>query len=212
MVSSHFLHREIEVKLNLGSFLNYLKLTGYLGQVDYQLSQVNCFFDTEDRLLSSKGWALRVRTEEQNGLVTLKSEVSSDTRVAIRNELEAPAPYDIATEIIQLKRDIFDLDIPPITYIKEQFGEIKLARLVRFENKRQRISFRLGNNSYDFDIDTTTFSDGSIDYELEVELSSEDLVDAANNDLRKLFTSLTIPFENQTESKLARALDRANRF
>ena len=192
--------------------MNYLKLTGYLGQVDYQLSQVNCFFDTEDRLLSSKGWALRVRTEEQNGLVTLKSEVSSDTRVAIRNELEAPAPYDIATEIIQLKRDIFDLDIPPITYIKEQFGEIKLARLVRFENKRQRISFRLGNNSYDFDIDTTTFSDGSIDYELEVELSSEDLVDAANNDLRKLFTSLTIPFENQTESKLARALDRANRF
>ncbi|MEA2030310.1 MAG: CYTH domain-containing protein [candidate division Zixibacteria bacterium] len=212
MTISNLLHREIEVKIDLSSFVNYLKLIGLLGQIDYELHQVNCFFDTEDNLLSGNGWALRIRTEEQSGLVTLKSNASLSDKVAIRNEFEAPIPYDTAVEIIQLKQDIFTLDVPPVAYIKEQFGDIKLARLVHFENNRQRKSFKTDDYTYNFDVDTTTFSDGSVDYELEIELPSEDQVDTLYDTLRTLFTSLAIPFESQTKSKLARALDRIDRF
>ena len=55
--------REIEFKLNLGSFTNYLKLIGFLGKIEHEEYHVNAFFDSEDRRLAKAGWALRVRVE-----------------------------------------------------------------------------------------------------------------------------------------------------
>jgi len=42
---------EIEVKLSLESFTNYLKLIGFLGQIDSEGQQLNGFFDTPDGAL-----------------------------------------------------------------------------------------------------------------------------------------------------------------
>ena len=43
------IHREIEIKLDLGSFTNYLKLLGFLGQIEHEELQQNGFFDSDDR-------------------------------------------------------------------------------------------------------------------------------------------------------------------
>ena len=64
---------EIEIKLQLGSFTDYLKLVGFLGQIESEEHQINGFFDTEDRRLAKGGWAFRVRAEDRRGLITLKS-------------------------------------------------------------------------------------------------------------------------------------------
>ncbi|MBU8932466.1 MAG: CYTH domain-containing protein [candidate division Zixibacteria bacterium] len=212
MNSKNQLQREIEVKLDLESFTNYLKFVGFIGQLDNEVRQVNCFFDTEDGVLSGSGWALRVRTEAQTGLVTLKGDNSGSDKVAIRDEIEASIPFEIAGDVIALKHDILDLDIAPIVYVKEKFGQISLARLVRFENHRQRKEFQLGDHTYTLEVDTTTYSDGSVGYELEVELPDEDRLDGVLNDLRRMFSSLSIPFTHQTTSKFARALKRVGEF
>ena len=52
---------EIEIKLQLSCFTDYLKLLGFLGPLDEARHQLNGFFDTADRRLSHEGWALRVR-------------------------------------------------------------------------------------------------------------------------------------------------------
>ena len=162
--------------------------------------------------MSGGGWALRVRTEGQNGLVTLKSDNKGSDKVAIRNEIEASISFAVAADVIALKHDILDLDIAPVVFVKEKFGQVNLARLVRFENYRQRKDFQMGDHTYTLEVDTTTFSDGSVDYELEVELPDEDCLDAVLNDLRRMFSSLSIPFQHQPSSKLARALKRVGEF
>ena len=59
MDDSKNINKEIEIKLDLGSFTNYLKLIGFLGQIELEDRHINSFFDTEDNQLSQKGWALR---------------------------------------------------------------------------------------------------------------------------------------------------------
>ena len=59
-------------------------------------------------------------------------------------------------------------------------------------------------------IDKTEFNDGSVEYELELELSDTSKIETIEANLRKLFLTLDIPFIRQTESKFARALKKAN--
>jgi len=213
MGDSYDINKEIEIKLDLGSFTNYLKLVGFLGQFDREESQLNAFFDTEDHLLANSGWALRMRTDESDGYVTLKSRTSEHDEAAIRDELETVIDRQEAHDVVNLKRDIMELTAPTIAYVRENFGtDIRLAKLVHFENQRQHKSFRFGDYTYDLEIDTTRFSDGTVDYELEVELPDEAQVVIVNDRLRKLFGSLDIPFVPQEKSKFARALARAEVF
>jgi uncharacterized protein YjbK len=212
MSDTYHINREIEIKLDLGSFTNYLKLVGFLGKIDYEEQQVNGFFDSEDKLLSKEGWALRVRTENKRGLITLKSKSSADRLASIRDEIEAEINRGDAMEILNLRRDILDLDTPPVTFVKEKWGKLHLTKLVHFENNRQRKQFKIGDRSYYLLIDTTSFSDGSTDYELEVEISDERQIEFVHDNLHKLFISLEIPFVLQQQSKFARAQAKTKVF
>ena len=201
--------REIEIKLDLGSFTNYLKLIGFLGHIEDEVHHVNCFFDTEDRKLAKAGWALRVRAETKRGLVTIKS-ISTDSGIAsIRQEIETQIDRPVATAIIELQSDIMGLEIMPIQYIKSLIGNVDLARLVKFENIRQRKLFKMDDHNYMLEIDKTEFNDGSVDYEMELELADISRIETIERSLRRVFSSLDIPFARQTESKFARALLRA---
>jgi uncharacterized protein YjbK len=86
---------------------------------------------------------------------------------------------------------------------------LALARMIQFQNVRQRKLFRIGDQNYLLEVDKTEYNDGSVDYELEVELSKAEQIEVVENQLRKLFCSLGIPFERQVDSKLVRALKRA---
>ncbi|MFQ6009377.1 MAG: CYTH domain-containing protein, partial [Candidatus Zixiibacteriota bacterium] len=169
MVNAYEVHREIEIKLDLESFTNYLKLMGFLGQIELEDQHINAFFDTEDRQLTKDGWGLRVRAESARGLVTLKGESTGSGPARVRDEIEAEVRRGEAMDIINLRKDLMSFFIPPIDYVRKKWGDIKLARLVHFENTRQKKAFRLGDYDYILELDKTEFTDGSVDYELELE-------------------------------------------
>ena len=200
---------EIEIKLQLGSFTNYLKLTGFLGPIDSEEHQINGYYDSEDRRLSKAGWALRVRIMEDRGQVTLKGVSASRGTAVIRQELEADIPHSFALEVLNLKKDVFDIEAPPVEFVKKEFPEVSLARQVKFSNIRQKKQFKIGDYFYTLEIDRTEFFDGSVDYELEVELDEADQVEVVQDSLQKLFVSLDIPFVTQGKSKYQRALEHA---
>lgn len=200
---------EIEIKLKLESFTDYLKLVGYLGQIESEEHQINGFFDTEDRRLAKGGWALRVRAENKRGLITLKSISTQAGAAVIRQEIEAEISRGTAIDILELRYDVLAATVMPVTYLKREFPDLTVARLIQFCNTRQKKLFRIGDQNYLLEIDKTEYSDGSVDYELEIELTDPAQIETVDNHLRRLFQSLGISFERQVESKFARALVRA---
>jgi uncharacterized protein YjbK len=212
MTDSGELNREIEIKLDLGSFTNYLKLVGFLGQIEQEDRHINGFFDTEDHRLSKKGWAFRVRAENSRGLVTVKSIPAQEGLAIVRQEIEAEIPRGQALDIIKLTKDVMSIDTLPVGHVKQQIGNRSLTRLVMFENTRQRKVFKIADHSYLLEIDKTEYNDGSVDYELELELSDTRNLEVIEDQLRRLFQSLDIPFVHQSESKFHRALKKANIF
>ena len=209
IMTESVLNLEIEIKLQLGSFVNYLKLAGFLGPIDSEEHQINGYYDSEDRRLSTAGWALRVRVMEDRGQVTLKGVPASRGAAVIRQELEADIPRSLALEVLNLEKDVFSIEAPPVEFVRKEFPEVSLARLVKFSNIRQKKQFKIGDYFYTLEIDRTEFFDGSIDYELEVELDETNQVEVVQDSLLKLFTSLDIPFITQGKSKYQRALERA---
>ncbi len=209
MLKSPQINHEIEIKLDLGSFTNYLKLMGFLGQTEKEERHLNAFFDTEDRKLSQAGWALRVRAENQRGLITIKSIARESGSAFIRQEVEAEINRSVALDILALQSDVMEQPVLPIEYLIEKVGRVDVMILVKFENIRQKKFFRIGDFNYLLEIDKTEFGDGSVDYELEVELPDISRLETVDDSLRRIFSSLAIPYEIQTESKFSRALKRA---
>lgn len=209
MITPPNMDQEVEIKLDLGSFTNYLKLMGFLGQVDREVRQHNGFFDTEDRRLSQLGWAFRVRAEDERGLITVKSMASEVGDAFVRDEIEGEIPRSRAIDCLNLNTDLMGFDLEPVRFVREQLGPVPVAVLVKFDNLRQSKTFRLGDYDYTLEIDSTDFADGSVEYELEVELPDTSKVDIVTDGLRKMFSSLGIPYESQTESKFYRALQKA---
>jgi uncharacterized protein YjbK len=203
---------EIEIKLRLGSFTDYLKLLGFVGNVDSEEQYLNCFFDSEDRSLYEAGWACRVRIKSKTGLVTVKGLPKESGMATIRPEIETEIPRGSAVEIVNLQADILDLDIEPVNFIKTKFPGIRPAKIVDFKTTRQKKSHQIGDYRYTLEIDKTEFADGSVDYELEVELAGTEQIVTVENGLQKLFSSLAIPFEKETECKYLRALKRARLY
>jgi uncharacterized protein YjbK len=200
---------EIEIKIRLGSFMDYLKLVGRLSPIDEEVAHINCFFDSEDRRLAKGGWALRVRAESHRGLVTIKSIPTQAGMAVVRREIESEIPRGQAIDVLGLRHDVLTLDIPPVKFIKEEFPNLGLMKLIQFENLRQFKKYTIGDCEYLLEIDKTAFSDGSVEYELEVEFTDMAQLDKLEEGLRRLLMSLDIPFERQNDSKFHRALKKA---
>jgi len=200
---------EVEIKIQLESFTDYLKLIGFIGSIDAEEHHINAFFDTPDRTLSGHGFSLRVRSADQRGLVTVKSFVSQTGAMSVRHEIEAEIDVGHALEMVAGNGDPFDLDIEPIRLLKSRFETLTVNRLVRFKNSRQKKKYRLGDYDYILEIDKTEFEDGSVDYELEVELHDQGQYEVVVDSLRRMFQSLDIPFLRQSRTKFQRALEHA---
>lgn len=204
---------EIEIKLKIECFPDYLKLVGFLGNPDAEEHQINAFFDSEDHALLNAGWGLRVRAENTRGFVTLKGSTAKDGEMAVvREEIEEEVNRGLALSLINLEAEILSAEVTPIANVIERFPGIALSRLVRFENQRLKKQHRIGDYQYVFELDRTEFSDSSCDYELEIEVDQQAQVGTVVEALRRIFSSLNIPFERQEDTKFARALARAGRF
>lgn len=198
--------REIEIKLDLGSFTGYLKLVGSLGQIDSEHRLTNGFFDSEDRKLKAAGWALRVRAELGGGLITIKGRAVDSSLAVVRRESEAEISRAEALDILNLQTNILDSRVKPIAFVNEILSGAEVQCLVRFETCRQKKGFKIGDYQYVLEIDKTQFPDGSVDYELEIELLDLEQLPVIENHLRRMFQSLQIPFRPMAQSKLERAL------
>lgn len=199
---------EIEIKIQLGSFLDYLKLLGYIGPIDREEHHINAFFDSAERKLSQAGYALRVRATDRSGSVTLKSRGSRSDAMSIREEIIGEIDPGLARSVIGGQTDLMGLDTEPITIIREKFPKLKPILLLQFRNDRQIKHYRLADYDLDLEIDKTEFADGSIEYELEVELEDEIQFERVQDSLRHMFNTLAIPLVSQTRSKFERALER----
>jgi len=200
---------EIEIKLLLGSFPDYLKLVGFLGPLDDEQHHANGYFDTHDRQLARQKRVLRVRAENHRGLVTLKGVGSHAGLAVIREEIEAEIELGLALEVLRGFTDPAKLDVEPIRRLKKEFRGLALVPTLQFRNERRIKRFAIGDYQYVLEIDKTEFADGSVDYELEVEVPRREQIEVVEDRLRKLFESLGIPFEKQSLSKFERALQRA---
>jgi len=199
---------EIEIKLELESFTDYLKLVGFLGPIADADHHLNVFFDSEDRKLSGRGAALRLRAEAKRGLVTFKSPISQKGTAVIRREIEAVIDRAKAIEVMTGRSEVLAIDEEPVRVVKKEFSELSLVKLAEFQNDRQSKVFRIGDYDYTLEIDKTEFSDGTVDYELEVELHNEGQLEVVEEKLRRMFQKLGISFIHQRQSKLERALER----
>lgn len=209
MSAADDIQTETEIKLDLGSFTNYLKLLGFLGQIDSEIVQQNCFFDTAQRHLARAGWALRVRHEPARGLITVKGTTEQHSVVAVRQEIEAVIDSATALAIIEQRQDLLSLAVGPISFVRSTIGDERLEPLVRFENSRRQKQHLLADRPYLIEIDKTEYADGTCDYELELEIRDAAEIPTVDNCLRRLFQSLGMPYTIQYQSKFHRALIKA---
>ena len=201
---------ELEIKLRLDSFPDYLKLLGFVGSIDNRSVQTNAFFDDHKRTLQKEGWALRVREQQDLAIVTLKGTATRDRGLTVRREMEAEIDRSLARELIHGTASLIDQKVEPVRYVCDELSVTALQKVVQFQNERQTKDFRIGDYDYLLEIDKTSFQDGSVDYELEVELDRRDQYDVVVDRLQKMFSSLGIDFNYQADSKFKRALQKGS--
>ena len=204
------LPQEIEIKLDLQNEDNYLKLIDCFDAGGKSVRQSNYFFDTGSNALLKLGWACRIRIEDdKRAFLTLKgSRKKSEGGPAVRTEIEEKMDLIKAGESIEHGFDISDLTdelrrIPEIAIEDE-----KLFKKLSFENHRTSISYILADKSINLEVDRTIFPDGSIDYEVEIELAEMSTYKSILEGIRNLFEELSIPVIIQSKSKYRRALEK----
>ena len=202
-------NQEIELKLHLKTEDDYQKLMNFSQEDAVEILQTNIFYDTPARELSAIGYALRLRLQADYGIVTLKSTTKQVSDAAVRMETEEVIPYEQALHVMQ-HGDIGHLDSGPIRKLQNENINLELlSPLLQFKNHRIKKNVELNNKRYIFELDKTTYTDDTTIYELEIELMSQNEIEPALDDIKKLFEILDINFLVMKKSKFERALEIA---
>lgn len=203
------LPQEIEIKLDLQKEENYNKLIERFEITEKPTRQENYFFDSENMDLSKNGWAFRLRVEKDKSSLSLKGTTTqSSGGLAIRDEIEISIPDEMARKHAEngLKDSKFPGEIADI--IRSIINTKDLCLKLQFVNDRYRVNHSGGDIDLLFEIDKTEFSDGSVDYELEIELEDQLSYQKALGEITSFLDSVQIVTVFQKQSKFARALKR----
>lgn len=209
---------ENEIKLDLLTSFNLELLLDKFGNPRDKIRQFNYFFDTRDMSLNKSGWALRVRIEERESTppiaeVTAKGRSNQIGSIASRPEYEEEIPLESANAIVAGSLDFTELGLKPLDVLREFLGSDKLIPLLSFENYRWVFPYVFESDkseSYELELalDKTSFGDGHIDYELELEGRDPEFLVSVEETMRKLFEEIEAPFIPQRVSKFKRAMNR----
>jgi uncharacterized protein YjbK len=177
-------HQEIELKRLLRGEGAADKLAARLGTAREERRQINHVFDTDDRRLQQKRYAVRLRFENEVPILTVKGPSRGvGASIAARAEAEATVDRAQADAILaghldpvsalrQLERDPAYATL--WAGLDEARGGAPLRQLGHFENLRRVFPVVLPSGlRLDLELDRTRFAADRVDDEVEIELSDE---------------------------------------
>ncbi|MGB5603989.1 MAG: CYTH domain-containing protein [Gammaproteobacteria bacterium] len=200
--------REIEFKFVVADKKAFHQLVEHLrlsaSVLDHGVNQTNHFFDSRTFCLRQSHFAIRLRQEGTNHILTLKAEQQPDSsEIAVltdRIEQEAELPHETAQALLQgmdtpqqvIRRYFEDSSSAPLQFIQSACGDQALIHIGEFVNHRIRLPrVRIPVGKYwetiEFELDTSTFPNGRIDHELEIEISEHSDAAAMEAALIELF-------------------------
>lgn len=168
-----------------------------LGPAEAVIEQTNHYFAGADGNVS-RDWSLRLRREQREGgaprpdgplvpaeswEVTLKHGRKVSDGYFEATEINAPVTAEQALAILQ--HDVWPVGLEPRAQLESLFGVTRPVYLGPMNNVRYRCPLRDWGRA---ELDITTFPDGSVDHELEVETDQPDAVRQALLPLGNLLT------------------------
>lgn len=176
--------REIELKRLLPGEEALRLLVAELEAVSPPKRQINTFFDTSSGRLARARWGVRLREEEGVYTLTAKGPPRklSDT-IESRPEIEKPIEASLAHALLAGRGDVWETLSATFESDEERAclaaldaaraGE-GLSSIGGFANVRRSGRARLpSGRAIVVELDTTEFPNGSLDYEVEIELEEE---------------------------------------
>lgn len=200
--------REIEFKFGVNSKQAFEQLVAHLGLPENLLTegvtQVNHFFDSQKLCLHKKHFVIRLRQEKDKNILTVKGKKANQTQgtsvLTDRVEEEVTIPPPAAEDLLhgrisplQAISDHFeDRSASIVQMIKTACKDHKLVHIGEFSNVRIHlppVTLAVANDSekLEFELDTSTFPDGSVDYEFEIEITEHDNAASIEAALVELF-------------------------
>jgi uncharacterized protein YjbK len=209
--------REIEFKFAVKSrqafadLLDHLELPSSL--LDKGITQINHFFDSTNCCLHQRHFVIRLREENNRYLLTIKGEQDSDavadsiltSRIeeeAILTAASAQALLDGSASPRQVIRDSFtNRAAALLDMIDSACYQQKLVHIGEFRNVRIHlppVSLPVANagEKLEFELDTSTFPDGSNEYEIEIEISEHSDAASIEAALKALFQQANIDWHS----------------
>ena len=200
MSASHGPYEEDELKMRVSDATALDAVEGASGGAAQSVVvQVNYFFDTADLDLNQAKYIVRLRDEGGRFFVTAKAPEKKALGGVLTKRREAEAEIDAAlaagiksgqvSPLLQLQAgDDWCREL--VEQIQEMVGAKPIQLVGQFENERRRRATKLEARGQTLDLvlelDTTTFPNGTVDYEVEVEIPKGldvDLVKEAVDDL-----------------------------
>lgn len=164
------LEQELEIEFkNMLTLEEYQELlqSEFLNQEDPdKITQTNYYFDTEYSDLKKQGAALRMRTSSSFREITLKS--PSDGYLM---ETNLSLDKETASSILQNKKISLSADI--FSNEKVDLKDIPKNASFHLFNSMSTERFEKGEDIHLLVLDKTTYPNGKVDYELEVESKDE---------------------------------------
>lgn len=219
--------RELEIKIALPDESTYERLAGRLAPPRAAVDQQNIFLDTPDRHLGARGWALRIRREDDADhlgarlLITAKGPSRNLAGAVDRPEIEAEAPIALWDAVQAPEIPCASLASLPLEHLQNTLGLTgNLVPILAFANRRTTFELPLGGRRRPLSLDRTSYPTGEVDFEIEVELevpanappalAALD-VKAVEADLRRLLGEAGIEPLPPRPGKFARGLAYAGR-
>jgi uncharacterized protein YjbK len=198
---------ENEIKLLLDNADDLLRLLSELGAPRPTLHQFNLYFDSARGGWAHEGWAVRLRREDQVLWLTVKTAGVVEGDFVRRGEWERTLPIEdlerlaeggavLGIEVVRLLEE-HDVALP------ESLAPEELFVVGTMENLRRR-ALLPGAPDHVVELDETTYPNGDVCYEAEMEVADPALARVAVEALRECFVRAGLGWKPSTESKRAR--------
>jgi len=200
--------REIEFKFGVQNRRAFEQLVEHLGLPESLLTegvtQINHFFDSQALCLHKKHFVIRLREEKEKNILTVKGEKSNQQHgtsvLSNRIEEEVMIPRLAAEDLLQGRispqqaiNDHFkDRSASIVQMIETACNDQNLAHIGEFSNVRTHLppvmlAVADTSETLEFELDTSTFPNGSVEYEFEIEITEHNNAASIEAALVELF-------------------------